>query len=260
MTDTGTSLWLELGEAADILGVHFTTLRRWADAGEVPCIRTPGGRRRFQRSELAAFLAGLRTGDPNVNKTQDKLGLPAPVAQLTHGGLSREPWYPRLDDAQRAAMRVEGQGLMAVLMQFATRTNGGDAFLEEGRRVASRYGVACLRAGLTLSETMQTFINVRRGIMDSVYQAGALAGAPDADTWRLYDRMNTFLDNMLLAMLESFDRARAPFATERAERSEAVMGGPGASRLDNSLASQATSGPAVTSVANSDFAVEGPDP
>ncbi len=44
--------------------------------------------------------------------------------------------------------------------------------------------------------------------MDSVYQAGALAGAPDADAWRLYDRMNTFLDNMLLAMLESFDSAR----------------------------------------------------
>jgi hypothetical protein len=105
-------------------------------------------------------------------------------------------------------MRVEGQGLMAVLMQFATRTNGGDVFLEEGRRVASRYGVACQCAGLTLGETIQTFINVRRGIMDSVYQAGALAGAPDADTWRLYDRMDTFLDNMLLAMLASFDAAR----------------------------------------------------
>ena len=198
---------LNLSEAADFLGVHFTTLRRWADAGQVPCIRTPGGRRRFSRSELTAFLAGLHSGESAGNKTQRKLGLPVPVSQLTHTGLSREPWYPRLDDAQRAAMRVEGQGLMAVLMQFATRTNGGDVFLEEGRRVASRYGVACLRVGLTLGETIQTFINVRRGIMDSVYQAGALAGAPDADTWRLYDRMNTFLDNMLLAMLESFEAA-----------------------------------------------------
>lgn len=214
MTEAVTSSWLDLSEAADVLGVHFTTLRRWADAGQVPCIRTPGGRRRFQRAELAAFLAGLRTSDLADNKTQEKLGLPTPVSQLTHNGLSREPWYPRLDDAQRAAMRVEGQGLMAVLMQFATRTNGGDVFLEEGRRVASRYGVACQRAGLTLGETIHTFINVRRGIMDSVYQAGALAGAPDADTWRLYDRMNTFLDNMLLAMLESFDAARLLFTTD----------------------------------------------
>jgi excisionase family DNA binding protein len=213
MTETVTPSWLELGEAAHFLGVHFTTLRRWADAGQVPCIRTPGGRRRFSRTELGAFLAGLHSGELADNKTHanvahGKPGLPAPVSQVTHTGLSREPWYTRLDDAQRAAMRVEGQGLMAVLMQYATRTNGGDVFLEEGRRVASRYGVACQRNGLTLGETIQTFINVRRGIMDSVYQAGALAGAPDADAWRLYDRMNTFLDNMLLAMLESFEAAR----------------------------------------------------
>lgn len=198
--------WLELSEAADFLGVHFTTLRRWADAGQVPCIRTPGGRRRFSRAELTAFLAGLHSGQFQDNKVQAKL--PAPISSMTHSGLSREPWYPRLDESQRAAMRVEGQGLMAVLMQFATRTNGGEVFLEEGRRVASRYGVACQRVGLTLGETIQTFIHVRRGIMDSVYQAGALAGAPDADAWRLYDRMNTFLDNMLLAMLESFESAR----------------------------------------------------
>jgi excisionase family DNA binding protein len=208
MAESPAASWLELGEAADFLGVHFTTLRRWADAGQVPCIRTPGGRRRFSRDELTAFLTGLQSSVLTGNKTGNKLALPAPVAQLTHSGLSHEPWYPRLDDAQRAAMRVEGQGLMAVLMQFATRTNGGDVFLEEGRRVASRYGVACQRLGLTLGETIQTFVNVRRSIMDSVYQAGALAGAPDADAWRLYDRMNTFLDNMLLAMLESFESAR----------------------------------------------------
>ncbi len=133
MSDS-TPSWLELSEAADFLGVHFTTLRRWADAGQVPCIRTPGGRRRFSRTELTAFLAGLHSGQFRDNKAEAKL-LPAPV---THTGLAREPWYPRLDDAQRAAMRVEGQGLMAVLMQYATRTNGGEVFLEEGRRVASR--------------------------------------------------------------------------------------------------------------------------
>ena len=36
--------WLDLSAAADYLGVHFTTLRRWTDDGKVPCIRTPGGR------------------------------------------------------------------------------------------------------------------------------------------------------------------------------------------------------------------------
>lgn len=192
-------VWLELSEAAEYLGVHFTTLRRWADAGQAPYIRTPGGRRRFSKVELAAFLAGMHRGNPALPATPG-----TPGHALAHASVTREPWYARLDDAQRAAFRTQGQGLMAVLMQYATRSNGGEVFLEEGRRVATHYGEACARAGLSLIETVQTFIRVRRGFMDPLYEAGTLAGAPDADTWRLYDRMNIFLDNMLLAMLQAF--------------------------------------------------------
>lgn len=242
MTDHISSPWLDLSEAADYLGVHFTTLRRWSDAGQVPCIRTPGGRRRFSRAELSAFLAGMRSGERGQPQLAQLGG------RLTHATYVTEPWYTRLDDAQRAAMRVEGQGLMAVLMQYAGRANGGEVFLEEGRRVASRYGVACQRVGLSLSETVSTFIHVRRGIMDSVYQAGALAGAPDPDTWRLYDRMNTFLDNMLLAMLESFDSARTLLATEDTEGAERGRG----------VRTPATSELSVTSVANPEPTPRGP--
>jgi excisionase family DNA binding protein len=199
-----TEPWLELSEAADFLGVHFTTLRRWADAGQVPCIRTPGGRRRFSKVELSLFLASLHRGEVALPHAARALPPGASSRLMSHPSVSQEPWYGRLDESQRAAFRTQGQGLMAVLMQYATRSNGGDVFLEEGRRVAIRYGEACARAGLSLIETLQTFIHVRRGFMDPIYEAGTLAGTPDADTWRLYDRMNTFLDNMLVAMLDAF--------------------------------------------------------
>jgi excisionase family DNA binding protein len=39
---------LNIVEAARRLGVDQKTLRRWADAGKVPHIRTMGGQRRFQ--------------------------------------------------------------------------------------------------------------------------------------------------------------------------------------------------------------------
>ena len=110
--------------------------------------------------------------------------------------------------AQRTAMRAEGQQLMAVLMQYATRSNGGEAFLEEGERLAVHYGEVCHSVGLSLVETVRAFILVRRSISDSVYEAGALAGPPDAETWRLYDRTNHFLDTMLLTIVDAFDQAR----------------------------------------------------
>ena len=210
MAHKNDSEWLELSEAAAFLGVHFTTLRRWVDAGKVPCFRTPGGRRRFKQAELAAFLESLREGDPGGLVTTGQNLQKSLPNQVKNVGVANEPWYHRLDDSQRRAMRNEGQQLMAVLMQYATRENGGEVFLEEGERVAASYGVACHAAGLSLVETVRAFLLVRRSIKDSVYQAGALAGSPDPDTWRLYDRTNTFLDSMLLATLRAYDHTPQP--------------------------------------------------
>ncbi len=196
-----TDRWLELGEAAQILGVHFTTLRRWANEGQVPCYRTPGGQRRFKESELQAFLDSLRSGDAVL----PVLAALPPAYATPQVGVAGEPWAGKFDAAQRTALRSEGRQMMAVLMQYATRGNGGEVFLEEGRRMAGDYGRLCRSAGLSLVETAQAFVRVRRSIMDSVYEAGSLAGSPDAETWRLYDRMNHFLDSMLLATLEAYD-------------------------------------------------------
>jgi excisionase family DNA binding protein len=194
--------WLELGEAAQLLGVHFTTLRRWANDGQVPCYRTPGGQRRFKESELRAFLNSLHTGDAGL----PVLAVLPPAYATPRVGVAGEPWASKFDAAQRTALRSEGRQMMAVLMQYATRGNGGEVFLEEGRRMAGDYGRLCRSAGLSLVETAQAFMRVRRSIMNSVYEAGTLAGSPDAETWRLYDRMNHFLDSMLLATMEAYER------------------------------------------------------
>jgi excisionase family DNA binding protein len=45
---------LRLSEAAALLGIHPDTLRRWADEGKVPTVRTPGGERRFYRADIEA--------------------------------------------------------------------------------------------------------------------------------------------------------------------------------------------------------------
>ena len=48
--------WLTLGQAAKYLGVAQSTIRRWSDVGRVPAFYTPGGQRRYRRSDLDLFL------------------------------------------------------------------------------------------------------------------------------------------------------------------------------------------------------------
>jgi putative resolvase len=45
-------------EAAKILGVHVSSLRRWENEGKLKAIRTPGGQRRFDLCEVEK-VAGM---------------------------------------------------------------------------------------------------------------------------------------------------------------------------------------------------------
>jgi MerR family transcriptional regulator, light-induced transcriptional regulator len=49
MTSTG---------AARLLGVGATAIKRWSDAGALPCVRTPGGHRRFRREDVERLHRG----------------------------------------------------------------------------------------------------------------------------------------------------------------------------------------------------------
>ena len=54
--------WLTLGQAAKYLGIAQSTIRKWSDSGRLAAFYTPGGHRRFRRSDLDAFLGNARGG------------------------------------------------------------------------------------------------------------------------------------------------------------------------------------------------------
>lgn len=47
---------LTIAEAAAVLRVSYSTLRRWEAAGRISVERTPTGQRRYRRSQIAAAL------------------------------------------------------------------------------------------------------------------------------------------------------------------------------------------------------------
>ncbi len=52
----GTDL-LTTGEVAEMFRVDPATVTRWANAGKLSAIRTPGGHRRFRVAEIRSLLA-----------------------------------------------------------------------------------------------------------------------------------------------------------------------------------------------------------
>lgn len=200
--------WLSLGQAAAYLGVHFTTLRRWANAGVVPCLRTPGGQRRFERSELDRFIQSLRQPlpTPALAAMESRVLDAARQTTLTHRS---DAWRQRMGDAMSERFRASGRRLVALLMQYSARTENGEPFLLEGRRMAADYGALCHRSNLTITDTIEVFLLFRRSVLDAVHDAGSLGGGADVDGQRLYRRMSDFMDALLVATAEGFCRDQA---------------------------------------------------
>lgn len=84
--ETGDRL-LTPGEVAALFRVDPKTVTRWAAAGRIGSIRTPGGHRRFRESEVRALLEGegmLDEVDENVadrsrNAGPSNTGSPGPA-------------------------------------------------------------------------------------------------------------------------------------------------------------------------------------
>jgi excisionase family DNA binding protein len=196
--------WLDLTEAADYLGVHFSTLRRWADAGEISCLRTPGGRRRFSLGGLDAFLRARRQGGEAL-QIQPLQELAINHARSGIRSLpDSEQLFARLSADQRAGMKGTGHRLMALLLQYNSRPEGGEAYLAEGQRIMRDYGQVCRQIGLSLPETVRIFLFFRRSILDAVHETGFIGGRDDQLGMSLYQRTNEFLDDLIVELIGGF--------------------------------------------------------
>ncbi|MBA3490004.1 MAG: BldC family transcriptional regulator [Longispora sp.] len=72
--DTGDRL-LTPGEVAALFRVDPKTVTRWAAAGRIGSIRTPGGHRRFRESEVRELLGAEGfTEDPSAQASHGRTG------------------------------------------------------------------------------------------------------------------------------------------------------------------------------------------
>lgn len=206
--------WLDLSAAAEYLGVHYTTLRRWADAGEIACIRTPGGRRRFSAAALEEFLVSLGEAKaPEPESAADALPIKFQPLKTLAVHNARESlrslpasdgWLSRLSAAERLRMKGTGDRLMGLLLQYNSRPSGGEVFLDEGKRIAAEYSQVCWKIGMTLQETVQVFLFFRRSMLEAIYQTGYLGGDQDREGQRLYLRTTDFLDIVMVNLIDQY--------------------------------------------------------
>ena len=143
MAQRDDSEWLTLGQAARFLGVAQSTIRKWSDQGRVPAFYTPGGHRRYRRSDLETFLdrsgpGGRTKSGPLVLLVDDDEA----VREMVRVNLEFEGYLVReAGSAEEGMAAIERAKPDLVLLDVMMPHVDGWEML---RRVQERYGVGAI--------------------------------------------------------------------------------------------------------------------
>jgi excisionase family DNA binding protein len=197
--------WLTLGQACRLLNVDESTLRRWADAGQVRTFRTPGGHRRFAETDVRAIVNG-RGRKTQYSSEVEEVATRRIRRQVHSRG--NADWYSHVDAAQREKLRLMGRQLMSLVAQYVSRRGRKSTLLEEARATGAQYGEELAHAGMTLSQAMQAFTFFRRSLDQSAKQALAKQGTAPTEAVEVCEQIMALADEVLVGMAGAYEGVR----------------------------------------------------
>lgn len=204
-----TTQWLTLTEAARLLGVHPATLREWADTGQVPSFRTPGGHRRFRSDDLRSFLLRAGSGHPETQAMLDTAARLENVLVQTRRELRRLPtdeasWYQAFDEAGRERQRALGRQLFRFALEFVTRLEHQPELLVKARELGRDYAESSLHYGISLLQTVRAFQYFRENLLRALVTAEGTELSPKEDA-RLRRGIDAFLNEVLYGLIAAYE-------------------------------------------------------
>jgi excisionase family DNA binding protein len=200
--------WLTLGEASRRLKVHPTTLRRWADEGQVPVMLTPGGHRRFAASDVRHIAERRHTIRHFGPVEQVWANEALERARTAVGARPQQQWLQGLDDQSRVAYRELGQRLMELTLRFLGAPVEEPSLVDEARGVGRDYGQRSREAGLPLTEALRASMFFRDALLQTAIELPQNVRIPPESQARLLQRISTLLNTVQLGVAEMYDGTR----------------------------------------------------
>jgi len=201
-----TDEWLSLSDAAQLLGVHPSTVRLWSDKGVLPVHRTQGGHRRYRRSEVTLWAESNKRSRENVVQPESMIQevVKSIRMQISEGRLEAEGWYQKLDDAARAQYRLSARSLFQGLMTYIA-TNG-EVASSEGYAIGYDSASRARRYQLSYVEAAKAFLFFRDTLIESVIKVYGDAKVSARQSTEMYTKMHTFTDEILISLLQTYQK------------------------------------------------------
>jgi hypothetical protein len=197
--------WVGIREASRALGVAPATLRRWSDRGDVGTFTTPGGHRRYRRSSLASVLRTSPSTLPLLPADMSTSRMVRAYRTETRRAREELPWLGQLTVDQRDWFREHGRRLAGALLNHLDagmqNRRRAESALSEATDEAAQYGRMASALNLSLGQTVEGFLRLRRPFLQQLGLAAARREMSSTTTAELIAAAEAAMDRLLLAVV-----------------------------------------------------------
>jgi excisionase family DNA binding protein len=192
---------ISIHEASQMLGVNEATLRQWTDEAKLKAFVTPGGHRRYSRSELKKFTGmdhkplGIKDLVSTLEYTTGR------HRQIAQSFIKGTPHGSKLTDEQQGRLSQLGRNLLMLITRHISQPSNREETLAGAREVGSGFGTLLAEANLPLIDAVEAFLTHREPIIQA---AANLVGKPEVHSKRIAEAIplaNRFMDEALVAMI-----------------------------------------------------------
>lgn len=196
--------YLSLSAASKLLGVHSTTLRRWANDGAVPVYITPGGHRRFARKDIEALAARRPLSPQALGSVWAAQALAQTRSELAAPAAHRS-WLTQIGEEERVAWRRIGQQLMGVVLHYINSPGDNEELLAEARRIGGEYARRARQVGMPLTSALEAALFFRDSLIESALGLPEKVYLRPGESARLLRRISRIVNEVHLAVAAAYE-------------------------------------------------------
>lgn len=198
-----TDEWLSLSDAAEVLGVHPSTVRLWSDKGILPVHKTQGGHRRYKRSEISIWAESSQESKEIEPEHMMQEIIRNVRMHISEGRLQAESWYQKLDEDARLQYRMGARSLFHGLMNYVSADDEEAA--SEAYAIGYEYASRARRYNLSYVDAAKAFLFFRDSLIEAVIKVYGDAKVSSARASQMYSKMHTFTDGILISLLKTYE-------------------------------------------------------
>ena len=197
---------VSISEASHLLGVNEATLRQWTDEGKLKAFITPGGHRRYSRSDLKKFTRSSRKilGIKDLAvEIEDTTKLHREIARkfLEDNPNFRQPgpvFYKHLADM--------GRRLLELVVKYVGEPSTRQETISAAREIGTGFGSTLAEMEVPLTDSVAAFLSHRDPFMKAAIHIISKREPVRGSIMEAIPLANRFIDEALVCMIAAHQK------------------------------------------------------